>query len=218
MDEEQRQARAGRITASRMCDVMAFSDVGEGFYKSGPRKGMPRVAEPLKARTDYIHQVAVERITGNAKNEIGAKSLDWGKEWEPVAWQFYEQQTGQLVTTASFEIHPDYPFIGASADRFIGLDGGGESKCPFDQEVHFSTLVNGLPEEHIEQIQGCMWVTGRQWWDFISFHPNFPPHLRLYVQRVKRDDAYIAKLADACLSFEAEVQALVRKLEHKEAA
>jgi hypothetical protein len=210
--EAWRQSRAGRITASRMCDVMAFSEVGDGVYKSGPRKGQPRVAEPLKARTDYIRQLAAERITGNAKAEVRANALEWGKEWEPVAWQCYEERTGLLVTPASFVIHPQFDFIGASADAFIGSDGGGESKCPYDQEVHLATIITGLPEEHIEQIQGCMWVTGRQWWDFISFHPYYPEPLRLYVQRVKRDDAYIANLEAACLSLNTEVESIVSEL------
>ena len=206
------QARAGRITASRMCDVMAFSAVGDGVYKSGPRKGQPRIAEPLKARTDYVKQLTAERITGHAKAEVKASALDWGKQWEPVAWQQYEERTGLIVTAAPFVVHPQYDFIGASADAFIGDDGGGESKCPFDQEVHLATLIDGLPSEHIEQIQGCMWVTCRQWWDFISFHPAFPGDLCLYIQRVKRDDAYIAQLESACLSLNAEVESIVSEL------
>jgi predicted phage-related endonuclease len=208
--EEWFSARVGRITASRMCDVMAFT-VGEGFYKSGPRKGQPKVATPLKARTDYIVQLAAERLTGNAKALVSAGPLDWGKQWEPIARAEYENRTGVLVQEAGFIVHPEYNFIGASADFLVAADGGGEMKCPFNQEVHLQTLERGLPDEHIEQIQGGLWVTNRQWWDFVSFHHAFPPHLQLYVQRVPRDDAYIAKLADACLSLNDEVRAIVQR-------
>jgi hypothetical protein len=203
-------ARVGRITASRMCDVMAFS-VGEGEYKSGPRKGQPKVALPLKARTDYALQLAAERITGQAKSQTRAGPLDWGKQWEPVARSEYENQIGVLVREVFFIVHPLHDFIGASADFQRDPDGGGEIKCPFDQEVHLNTLEHGLPKEHLEQIQGGLWVTERQWWDFVSFHPAFPPHLQLYVQRVLRDEAYIAKLEAACLSLNDEVNAIVRK-------
>lgn len=202
--------RAGRITASRMCDVMAFSP-GEGVWKSGPRKGQQKVAQPLKARTDYAQQLAAERITGNAKNSVRAAPMEWGKQWEPVALAEYENRTGVLTTPATFMLHPEHNFIGASPDFLVATDGGGEIKCPHDQEVHLQTLECGLPSEHIEQIQGGLWVTGRQYWDFVSFSPAFPQHLQLYVQRVPRDDTYIATLAEACLSLNAEVEAIVQR-------
>lgn len=205
-------ARAGRITASRMCDVMAFT-VGEGFYKSGPRKGQPKIATPLKARTDYIHQLAAERLTNKPRKQVKAWALQWGQEVEPAAVAAYEAETGFIVERASFVPHPAYDFIGASPDFFVGDEGGGEIKCPESSEVHLATLVTGLPEEHIEQIQGGLWVTHRKWWDFISYHPDFPADLRLYVQRVERDEIYIAKLADACISLEQEVQAILSKLQ-----
>ena len=202
--------RAGRITASRFCDVMAFT-TGEGFWKSGPRKGQAKVATPLKARTDYILQLAAERITGTPKNQVKAGAMEWGKRWEPVAKAEYENRRGVLVRDVGFLVHPHFDFIGASGDFVVDPDGGGEIKCPFDQEVHLTTLEQGLPSEHIEQIQGCMWVWGRAWWDFISFHPGFPEHLQLYVQRVQRDEAYISQLQAACLSLEAEVREIVQR-------
>lgn len=201
--------RAGRITASRIGDVLAFSP--SGIYLSGKRKGQPKEVRPLKARIDYIHQLAAERVTGRAKNQVRADALEWGKEWEPVAKNAYEEQTGVLVRDVGFLIHPVHHFIGASADFLVGEEGGGEIKCPKDQEVHLSTLELGLPAEHIEQIQGGLWVTGRKWWDFISFHPYFPLKRALYVHRVARDDAYIATMEEACLSLEREVRAIVSK-------
>lgn len=214
--EEWFDARAGRITASRMCDVMAFSE--GGVYLSGKRKGQPKEVRPLKARTDYIHQLAAERLTNKPRKQVKAWALQWGQEVEPAAVAAYEAETGLIVHRAGFVTHPLHDFIGASPDLFVGDEGGGEAKCPESPEVHLQTLICGLPDEHIEQIQGGLWVTSRRWWDFISFHPDFPPHLRLYVQRVERDEEYIAKLADACLSLEAEVQAIVTQLQQKEAA
>jgi hypothetical protein len=213
--EEWFDARAGRITASRMCDVMAFSD--GGVYLSGKRKGQTKEVRPLKARTDYIHQLAAERLTNKPRKQVKAWALQWGRDMEPAAVTAYEAETGFIVTPAGFVTHPLYDFIGASPDLTIEEDGGGEIKCPESSEVHLATLVTGLPEEHIEQIQGGLWVTHRKWWDFISYHPDFPPALRLYVQRVYRDEEYIAKLTDACLSLESEVQAIVTQLQQKAA-
>lgn len=214
--EEWFDARAGRITASRMCDVMAFT-AGEGVWKSGPRKGQPKVATPLKARTDYIHQLAAERLTNKPRKQVKAWALEWGKQMEPAAVAAYQAETGYIVTPSGFVTHPAYDFIGASPDFTVGDDGGGECKCPESSEVHLATLLNGLPSEHIEQIQGGLWVTHRKWWDFISFHPDFAADLRLYIQRVERDEDYIAKLAAACLSLEEEVQAIVSRLQQKAA-
>lgn len=204
-------ARAGRITASRMCDVMAFSEGGE--YKSGKRKGQPKEVRPLKARTDYIHQLAAERLTNKPRKQVKAWALQWGQDVEPAAVAAYEAETGFIVEQAGLVIHPLYDFIGASPDFTVGDEGGGEIKCPESSEVHLATLLTGLPGEHIEQIQGGLWVTQRKWWDFISYHPDFPQKTRLYVQRVDRDNEYIAKLADACISLESEVQAILNQLE-----
>ena len=203
--------RAGRITASRMSDVMAFT-AGEGQWKSGPRKGQDKVAMPLKARTDYALQLAAERITGKPRVQVKAHALQWGQDIEPLAQAAYEAATGVIVDSAEFVIHPSHDFIGASPDFLVASDGGGEIKSPESSEVHLGTLIHGLPKEHIEQIQGGLWVTGRQWWDFVSFHPDFPAARRLYIQRVTRDEPYIAKLEAACLSLEGEVQAIVNNV------
>lgn len=200
--------RAGKITASRMNDVMVERERGE--FKSGPRKGQPK-PQP-KALTDYAYQLAAERLTGKPRKQVKAAALIWGQEIEPAALAAYQAETGCLVTPCSFIVHPQYDFIGASPDFLRDEDGGGEIKSPESSEVHLETLLTGLPPEHIEQIQGGLWVTGRKWWDFVSYHPEFPEDLRLYIQRVERDDAYIARMEEACLQMEADVQAILSQL------
>lgn len=206
--------RAGKITASRMCDVMAVGD--GGVFKSGPRKG--QLKPQPKARTDYAHQLAAERLTGKPRKQIKAAALQWGQDVEPAAVGAYQAETGEIVELCGFVQHPEHEFIGASPDFLVGDDGGGEIKCPESSEVHLETLLNGLPDEHIEQIQGGLWVTGRKWWDFVSYNPEFPPHLRLYIERVQRDESYISNLAENCVSLEAEVQQIVSTLEERKAA
>ena len=205
--------RAGKITASRMHDVMLERD--RDPFKSGPRKGQPK--PPPKALTDYAYQLAAERLTGRPRKQIKAAALQWGQDVEPAAVAAYQAETGEIVQLAGFVVHPELPYVGASPDFLVGRDGGGEIKSPESSEVHLETLLTGLPPEHIEQIQGGLWVTCRQWWDFVSFHPDFPPHLRLYVQRVPRDDAYIERLAAACIQMEADVQAILSEIEQKAA-
>jgi predicted phage-related endonuclease len=203
--------RAGKITASRMHDVMLPRD--REPFKSGPRKGHPK--PPPKALTDYAYQLAAERLTGRPRKQIKAAALQWGQDVEPAAVAAYQAETGEIVTMCGFVQHPEYDFIGASPDFLVNDDGGGEIKSPESSEVHLETLLVGLPPEHIEQIQGGLWVTGRQWWDFVSFHPDFPDHLRTYIQRVQRDDSYIAQLESACLQMEADVQEILSQLQQK---
>lgn len=207
------EERAGKITASQMHAVMLERD--REPFKSGPRKGQPK--PPPKALTDYAYQLAAERLTGKPRKQIKAAALAWGVEIEPAAVAAYQAETGEIVTACGFIQHPVHAFIGASPDFLVGDDGGGEVKSPESSEVHLETLLAGLPPEHIEQIQGGLWVTGRQWWDFVSYHPDFPADLRLYIQRVERDDEYIARLEGACLALEADVQAILANVSRKAA-
>lgn len=193
-DEQWRRDRAGKITASRLCDVLAFSK------KDG---------KPLKARQDYIFELATERLTGEPLAGFTSKPTDYGKEVEPHGRAAYEAETGLIVELVDFVTHPTMPFVGASPDFFAGAEGGGELKCPYNSAVHLATLRDGMPEEHIPQVQGGLWVTGRKFWDFCSYDPRMPEHLRLYRQRVLPDAAFIAKLETQCTALNAEVEALV---------
>jgi hypothetical protein len=206
-------ARAGKITASQMHTVMLERD--REPFKSGPRKGQPKPAP--KALTDYAFQLAAERLTGKPRKQVKAAALAWGQDVEPAAVAAYQAETGYIVTLCGFVPHPVHEFIGASPDFLVDEDGGGEVKSPESSEVHLETLLTGLPPEHIEQIQGGLWVTGRKWWDFVSYHPEFPADLRLYVQRVERDKEFIARLEAACLLLEADVQTILSSVNKKAA-
>lgn len=205
--------RAGKITASRMHDVMVERERGE--FKSGPRKGQPK-PQPL-ALVAYAHQLAAERLTQKPRKQVKAYTLQWGRDVEPAAVAAYQAETGVIVEQCGFIQHPKYEFIGASPDFLVGTDGGGEIKSPESSEVHLETLLTGLPSEHIEQIQGGLWVTEREWWDFVSYHPDFPEQHRLYIQRVHRDDEYIQRLESACLQMEADVQEILNTIQRKAA-
>ena len=114
-------------------------------------------------------------------------------------------------------MHPRYDFIGASPDGLVSAVGGIEIKSPHDEAVHINTWLCGMPEEHMPQVQGNMMVTGRAWWDFISYDPRQCERLRLYVQRILRDDHFISEMLGALLQFEAELQQMVAELERKSA-
>ena len=189
--------RAGKWTGSKFVDVMAISE---------------RTGKPLKARSDAVWQVVVERMTGQAIEGPGGFALAWGHEVEQFARDAYELETGNVVQQVGFIEHQEFPFAGASPDGLIDDDGGLELKCPRDSRIHLDRFLSGVPAEYIPQIQGCMWVTGRQWWHFASYDPRMPESHRLLIIKVPRDDAVIAKIQAAVLAAEAEAQELHKQL------
>jgi YqaJ-like viral recombinase domain len=138
-----------------------------------------------------------------------------GKEREPQARRLYEYRTELQVEQVDFVTCERYPWAGCSPDGLIGTDGGIEIKCP-QKAQHLANLMhiqaNELPPKYREQVQGCMWVTGRQWWDFVTFNPEFPPHLEAGIIRVQRDEEYMNQLEALLIAFEAEVQEIYTTL------
>lgn len=181
--------RVGHCTSSRFADVMALKKDGK----------------PKAERAHYLWELVIERLTGNPSDHWTSSAMLWGTENEPFARMAYEARTGRLVEKVGFIKHPTVMFLGGSPDGLIDEDGGFEAKCPFNSENHLLTLRDGMPEEHIAQVQGGMWINNREWWDFASFDPRMPQHLQLYVQRIARDEKYIDKLQESIGAFLEEV-------------
>lgn len=192
--------RAGRITASRMKDVLAVS-VAKG--KEGTK---------LQAWRDYATELVVERLTGIPLGIPTTPAMLWGKQCEEAARNAYEARNGCIVEVPGLIPHPDLLYVAASPDGRVGGSKGIEIKCPFNMVNHCETLRGGMPDEHRPQIQAQMWVTGWYEVDFISFDPRWPPEFRLYIQTVKRDDSFIAKMAAACDEMNAEVEREIAQL------
>lgn len=200
--DEWRNQRAGRITASGFADAIAMN-------KKKP-------TEPTAARTTYMRSIVAEILSGRPKHEISSKSLSWGTEAEVIARRAYELETGRIVNESEFLVHPLHDFIGASPDGLIDDDGGLEMKCPHDEQVHISTILDGMPADHMAQVQGNMMVTGRKWWDFVSFDPRQAEPYQLYIQRIPRDDKYIDEiLLPGLLKFWDDLQVMLNKIKER---
>jgi putative phage-type endonuclease len=188
-------ARLGKATASRFKDVIAA-------LKSGA---------PAQAQRDYLTELVVERLTQQPIQRFQNAAMTWGTEQEPAARAAYERVTGTSVEETGFICH-DTLMAGCSPDGLIDWDGLIEIKCPFNSAVHIETLLNGMPADHIPQVQGQLWITGREWCDFVSYDPRMPAELQLHVQRIQRDEAFIADLERRVSSFLSEVGTQVEAL------
>lgn len=192
------RARAGHATASRFCDILAVSK------KDG---------KPLKAREDYLMELVVEQITGEPIVSASSFAMQWGTDAEPYARAAYEAATGAMVREVGFAKHKVHKWVGASSDGLVGANGGIEIKSPFNSAIHLATWAGGMPEHHAPQIYGQMWILDLDWVDFCSYDPrmqNGGAHLKLYRQRIARDQKYIDGLEENVLNFLAEVEAKVK--------
>lgn len=180
------RARLGIPTASRFADILAK---GDG-----------------KMRARYLRDLAGEIYTGEPDTEGFTNAhMERGKLWEADARDHYAftndvepQQVGFIRNGRA----------GASPDSLIGNAGGLEIKTAL-RHIQIERLQRGgMPPEHKAQVQGCLWITGREWWDFMSYAPGLPP----LIVRVPRDEAYIDQLTKAVDAFNEELDALVASL------
>jgi putative phage-type endonuclease len=181
-------ARLGKVTASRVADLMAKTKTG-----------------PSASRANYMADLIVERLTGQRAEGFANAAMQWGTDTEPQARAAYEFLTDASVAEEGFVVHPTIPDFGASPDGLVGDDGLVEIKCP-NTAQHLDVLLSGaIPAKYVTQMQAQMACTGRAWCDFVSFDPRMPGEMQLFVQRVARDDGFIAEMEGEVGSFLAEL-------------
>lgn len=182
--EEWYAARLGKVTASRISDVLATIKTGEAA-----------------ARANYRAELVAEILTGKGSTGFTSAAMQWGIDCEPMARAAYETETGLIVTEVGFVNHPTIAMSGASPDGLVGDDGLIEIKCP-ETKTHIETLTSKTaPAKYTPQMQWQMACTGRKWVDFVSFDPRMPEHLMLDIIRVERDQALIDRYSEAVSVF-----------------
>lgn len=197
--------RCGRVTASRMADLMAKTKTGYGA-----------------SRANYMAELIAERLTGQPTERFTNEAMRWGSDNEPKARMAYEFMTGNDVVEVGFIPHPSIDMTGASPDGLVGDDGMVEIKAP-NTSTHIDTLLSGtVPQKYVLQVSWQMACTGRTWADFVSYDPRLPVSMQLFIKRVPRDDALIADMEKEVRAFLTEVDekvaALTAKFERRAAA
>lgn len=192
--EAWKKIRLGKVTASRVADVVAKTKSGWGA-----------------SRANYLAELIAERLTGENAATFSNAAMQWGTDKEPDARAAYAFRTDVDVLEVGFLEHPTIAMTGASPDGLVGGDGLVELKCP-NTANHIDTLLDqAVPGKYLTQMQWQMACSGRQWCDFVSFDPRLPESMRLFIQRIPRDNERVAEL-------EREVQVFLRELDGKVAA
>lgn len=187
--------RCGKVTASRVADVVAKT-------KSGPST----------SRVNYMAELIAERLTGQPAERFSNAAMAWGTEKEPEARSTYEFYNGVTVNQVGFVVHPKIEASGASPDGLVGDDGLVEIKCP-NTATHLDTLLGQtVPSKYVSQIQWQLACTGRAHCDFVSYDPRLPEAMRLFIKRMPRDDQRIAELETEVSGFLREIEAKISEL------
>jgi putative phage-type endonuclease len=188
--------RTGRVTASRIGDVMAKLKNGKSS----------------QARETYKMELLTEILTGRAAEHYVSMAMDWGIETEPIARSNYEMAKGVEVERVGLVIHPSIERSAASPDGLVGSGGLLEIKCP-NTTTHVRYLLDGtVPEDYKPQMLWQMACTERDWCDFVSYDPRLPSEYGLFIVRFERDNLVIREMEAEVLQFISEVEEMAQKL------
>lgn len=188
-------ARLGKVTASRVKDVMA---VGRG-------------GAPSAARRNYMMELLCERLTGEAAPSFSTPAMRRGVELEPVARGIYEMYSPHNVQEVGLIDHPRVKMFGASPDGVVLFAGGGgglEIKCP-NTAQHVAVIQSGKHDPQYEwQMLAQMSCAELEWVDFVSYDDRLPPPLDYICHRFERDERRITEMEREVVGFLAELDEL----------
>jgi putative phage-type endonuclease len=196
--EEWLRARVGKVTASRIADVVAKTKTGWGA-----------------SRKNYAAELVIERLTGEPAPHYTNAAMEYGTQCEPEARAAYAFLQDINVEEVGFCPHYSIAEAGCSPDGLIGDDGLVEIKCP-NSATHIEVLLSEtIPDAHIKQMQFQMACTGRQWCDYLSYDKRLPEPMRIWIKRVTRDTKMITELEIAACVFLTEIEETIAALKSK---
>lgn len=198
-DAEWFAARIGCLTGSRIADAIA----------KPKRQGTGE----LECRANLRMELAVERVTNKPMQHFVSVWMERGLELEPLARAAYELRTERETQQVGYVIHPSILWAGASPDGLVGDDGMVQFKVPKPTTHAEYLIAECVPEQYRAQMlweMAC--CPGRQWNDFVSWCPDFPEPLDLFICRLERDAAKIAEMEAEAQKFLSEVETTVAQL------
>ncbi len=175
--------RLGKITASRVADIMSNGRGGKTSQKA----------------ESYMNELISEILTGSQAEFYINAAMEWGNECEPQARAMYELQNDVDVVEVAFIELNDY--VGVSPDGLVGEDGLLEIKCPTSKKQIDRALSDSYHADYKAQIQMQLWVSGRKWCDFVSFDPRIKGSASYLQETVYRDEDYIKEMESRINNF-----------------
>lgn len=195
--DEWKAMRVGKVTASRVADVIAET-------KSGPSA----------SRATYMGELIAERLTGTWADKFTSAAMQHGTEYESEARKAYCFYNDVIVEEVPFVDHPTISMSGASPDGIIrgNIDGGLEIKCP-NTSTHIEYVLTGnVPKKYMTQMMWQMACCNLKYVDFVSYDPRLPEELRYWNKRIHRDDDLISDLEDKVRKFIDELESKLEAL------
>ena len=167
----------------------------------------PKTRKPAAARALYCGELVAEWAAGQPEDWGGNPWTEHGKEMEKKGRQWYEMDRGVDVTQVGLVLRDD-GLVAGSPDGLVGTDGGLEIKnLKWGHHAAYEMGLASLAADFVGQPQGYMYLTGRKWWDLLSYNHTLPP----VVVRVARDEDYIAALVAVLGPFIEQVEAGKRR-------
>ena len=182
-----------------------------------------KVLSGRQTAATYKMELVSERLTGQSPPQVSSKAMAWGHEHEDkarIAYSLFlldkDDDRASQIKQVGFVDHPEVDGAGCSPDGLVGDDGVIEIKCPYTHKNHLRTLMTReVPKEYVAQCQGAMWVLGKSYCDFISYHPHFGSSMELCVLRLERSDEYIANLCKSVQVFLDEIEVVIKQLKER---
>ena len=183
---------------------------------SGMSKLITSTGKKSTSAESYINQLIAERITGEQTPMYVNAHMERGTELEDEAREYYRFIYDADIQEVGLCTHDEFPDVGISPDGLIWDDKTGkfygiEIKCPAAKTQVEVLRRNRLPSQYVAQVQACIWVSGADYWDFMSWHPQMKP----FLIRVMRDDDFIGEMAALCAEAIESITFNVDKLRSK---
>ena len=191
--------RCGKITASRLGDIMRKTKWGESTYKAKVRL-----------------ELAIERITGKSVSSVVMnQAMRDGVDREPDARTLFEAVTGKEVALCGSFDHPTIVNTSASPDGLLrGENAVLEIKCPTHATHAKNLMSETMPKNYIYQVMWQIACTESDYAYFASYHPDYPPELRLKWVKVEKDDSVIKSLEEEVRAFDISIEDLIIKIQN----
>ena len=192
---------------------MKYGKFTPSQFAAAMTNGRGKDSGPGATALKLCRKIAMERM-GVEPLDLSLSALEWGNEWEPIARERYEKEK-MIEVVPCFEPipHVDFSNVSGTPDGLVGTDGIIEIKCPYNPENHFANLYEGQQLDMYKwQGQGYLWITGRDWFEFVSYDPRYSEPYQIKIIRVDRDNEMIGQLSERIEMLEGVVNQILKEV------